>query len=43
MGLHGARALWPENKGSELYRAALELFLKEHFPLEKPPDAPSGG
>lgn len=42
-GLHGARALWPENPGSELYRAALEAFLQEHFPLPKPPDAPSGG
>lgn len=42
-GLHGARALWPENKGSELYQAALELFLKEHFPLPKPPETPAGG
>lgn len=42
-GLHGARALWPEHPGSELYRAAFEAFLKEHFPLPKPPDAPSGG
>ena len=41
-GLHGARALWPENAGSEEYRKAFEAFLARHFPLasDKPP---SGG
>lgn len=44
-GTHGARALWPESTASELYRAAFEGFLKEHFsPAPAPaPEAPSGG
>lgn len=41
-GLHGARALWPENPGSEDYRKAFEAFLARHVPLATA-TPPSGG
>lgn len=45
LGLHGARALWPEVEGSAAYRAAFEAFLQQNFPAQTAPSpaTPSGG
>ena len=34
-GFHGSKALWPENKGNELYWEAFSQFLTYEFPAKK--------
>jgi pimeloyl-ACP methyl ester carboxylesterase len=40
-GEHGSRALWEESPGHAEYWAALEAFLRQHFPVAAP--APTSG
>ncbi|MSR62462.1 MAG: alpha/beta fold hydrolase [Planctomycetes bacterium] len=42
-GSHGSRALWEESADHALYWAALEGFLKQHFPAPAAPAAPKDG